>query len=230
MSPYAIILAAGIGSRLGQPTPKPLTRLANGERILDRQLAQVRALLDPERILVVVGYKKELIMEAYPELLYVYNASFDVTNTAVSLALALRKTADADILMLNGDVVCDARVFERLLRTQGSAMAVNQAEVGAEEVKYRLDARGCIRAVSKQVEAARGEALGINLFRGPDVPSLRAGLSLCAAEDYFERGIEHAIAAGMQIWSVDVSDLHCIEVDFPEDLARAGQNLARALS
>ncbi|EIC20184.1 putative sugar nucleotidyltransferase [Thiorhodovibrio frisius] len=223
---YAVILAAGIGSRLGQPTPKPLTRLANGERILDRQLSQLRALLDPERILVVVGFKKELIMEAHPELLYLYNANFDVTNTAVSLALALRKTADADVLMLNGDVVCDAQVLQRLLRTKGSTMAVNQAPVGAEEVKYQLDAAGTINAVSKQVQQARGEALGVNLFRATDIPHLRAGLDRCTPEDYFERGIELAIGSGLRIRPVDVSDLRCIEVDFPDDLARAGQDLA----
>ncbi len=223
---YALILAAGIGSRLGAPLPKPLTQLANGERILDRQLAQLRQRIDPERIVVVVGFKKELIMEAHPSLLYLYNASFDVTNTAASLALALRKTADADVLMLNGDVVCDAQVLDRLLSANSSAMAVNQAAVGAEEVKYRLDATGRISEVSKQIATARGEALGINLFRGADIPRLRAGLDRCTPEDYFERGIEYAIAAGLRIWPVDVSDLHCIEVDFPDDLARAGRELA----
>ncbi|MBK5968585.1 MULTISPECIES: phosphocholine cytidylyltransferase family protein [Thiorhodovibrio] len=222
---FAVILAAGIGARLGQRAPKPLTTLANGQRIMDLQLQHVSRFVDRERILVVVGYKKELIMEAHPELLFVYNPLFDTTNTAVSLRLALRKTGEADVLMLNGDVVCDQAVIARLLQAEPSAMAVNRAAVGAEEVKYALDASGAIREVSKTVEAPLGEALGVNLFRAGDAAQLRAGLEQCGPDDYFERGIEYAIGAGLRLLPVDVSDLHCVEVDFPEDLSRADQGL-----
>lgn len=222
---FAVILAAGIGARLGQRVPKPLTALRNGERIMDLQLRHVSRFVDPERILVVVGYKKELIMEAHPELLYVYNPLFDTTNTAVSLRLALRKTGDAEVLLLNGDVVCDPGVIARLMEFGPSAMAVNRAAVGAEEVKYALDATGAIKAVSKTLTDPLGEALGVNLFRAGDVARLRAGLEQCGPDDYFERGIEHAIGAGLRLLPVDVSDLHCVEVDFPEDLARADQGL-----
>lgn len=224
---YAVILAAGIGSRLGEPAPKPLTRLANGQRILDRQLEQLGRYLDPERILIVVGFKKELVMEAHPELLFVYNPFFDVTNTASSLALALRKTGRSDVLMLNGDVVCEPRVIERVLAADGSAMAVNRAQVGAEEVKYALDATGAIKEVSKTLSAPLGEALGVNLFRRRDLEMIRAGLDRCGPEDYFERGLEHAIASGLRIDPVDVSDLQCVEVDFPEDLAHAERVLGK---
>ena len=34
----AIILAAGIGSRLGKPNPKSLTKLSTGETIIGRQI------------------------------------------------------------------------------------------------------------------------------------------------------------------------------------------------
>lgn len=222
---FAVILAAGIGARLGQRVPKPLTALASGQRIMDLQLRHVGHFVDPDRILVVVGYKKELIMEAHPRLLYVYNPLFDTTNTAVSLHLALRKTGDADVLILNGDVVCDQGVIARLLQSASSAMAVNRAAVGAEEIKYALDATGAIKAVSKSVTEPLGEALGVNLFRAEDVAQLRVGLEQCGPDDYFERGIEYAIDAGLRLLPVDVSDLHCVEVDFPEDLARADQGL-----
>ncbi len=80
----AIILAAGIGSRLGNSNPKPLT-------ILNRQVMYLSDYLGEDNIIVVVGYKKELIMESFPNLLYVYNNYLDTTNTSKSLLKALKK-------------------------------------------------------------------------------------------------------------------------------------------
>lgn len=67
----AIILMAGIGKRLGRSLPKCLTELPNGETILDRQLRFLRSYVD--EIIAVVGFKKEIIMEVQPDILYVYN-------------------------------------------------------------------------------------------------------------------------------------------------------------
>jgi choline kinase len=41
----AVILAAGIGSRLGKPHPKPLTVLSTGETIMQRQIAALNILV-----------------------------------------------------------------------------------------------------------------------------------------------------------------------------------------
>ena len=62
-----VILAAGIGSRLGISDPKPLTKLKNGESILQRQIAYLSEYLGMNNIIVIVGYKKELIMESFPQ-------------------------------------------------------------------------------------------------------------------------------------------------------------------
>ena len=87
----AIILAAGIGSRLGNSNPKPLTKLKNDETILNRQVMYLSDYIGEDNIIVVVGYKNDLIMEAFPNLLYVYNNFYDTTNTSKSLLKALKK-------------------------------------------------------------------------------------------------------------------------------------------
>lgn len=71
-----VILAAGIGSRLGNPFPKPLTPLANGKSIMEYQVENIASKFDIESINVVVGFKKEMIMERFPELTYIYNPFF----------------------------------------------------------------------------------------------------------------------------------------------------------
>ena len=76
-----IILAAGIGSRLGNPFPKPLTPLKDGKSIMQRQINNITTYFDVNDITTVVGFKKKLIMEQFPEVNYVYNPFFDRTIT-----------------------------------------------------------------------------------------------------------------------------------------------------
>ena len=67
----AVILAAGVGSRLGRPFPKSLSLLPDGERILGRQI-RIFQQFGINEIFVVVGFKKELIMEEFPQVYYKY--------------------------------------------------------------------------------------------------------------------------------------------------------------
>jgi len=97
--------------------------------------------------------------------------------------------------------------------------------VGEEEVKYTLREDGAIAELSKTVEHARGESVGVNKIIASDVPLLIEMLEGCDDNDYFERGIELAIARGLKIHPVDISDFLCIEVDFAEDLEQVNREL-----
>ena len=136
-----VILAAGIGSRLGNPFPKPLTKLNNGKSIMEMQIENITSRFDIDDINVVVGFKKNLIMERFPNLTYIYNPFFDTTNTSKSLLSALKKNKDSSILWFNGDVVFDEKIFDILIESiekNESFVAVNTNKVGDEEVKYTL--------------------------------------------------------------------------------------------
>lgn len=226
----AVILAAGIGSRLGCPHPKALTQLANGRSIMQHQIEGVLKYVDFHDIYVIVGFKKELIMEAFPELIFIYNDHFDTTNTSKSLLRGLQKIRShgQDVLWINGDVFFDHRIIARLKRFNGSCMAVNTNSVGDEEVKYLTSDNGAVSTVSKTVAGGLGEALGINKLLSKDIDVLIKYLEFCDDFDYFEKSIEMAITDGLQIYPVDVSDLLCTEVDFPEDLQRVNEQLVSA--
>lgn len=224
----AIILAAGIGSRLGNPRPKPLTQLTTGETIMERQVSYLQHVVSVNDILIVVGFKKDLIMEEFSELTYVFNNVYDRTNTSKSLLKALRKVQDEAVFWLNGDVVFDPKVLTRLMKSETSCMAVNTESVGEEEVKYTISEDGSIKEVSKIVKNALGESVGINKVIASDIPLLIKMLERCDDNDYFERGIEFAIERGLKIYPIDVSDMLCIEVDFTEDLEKANEELSKA--
>lgn len=216
-----IILAAGIGSRLGNPFPKPLTPLKNGKSIMQMQTEHIASKFNIDDINVVVGFKKDLIMERFPELTYIYNPFFDRTNTSKSLLQALKKHRNESVLWFNGDVVFDEKLLDILIpyiKSYTSFVAVNTSKVGEEEVKYTLK-NGFIDELSKTVKHALGEAVGINFISSNDIKQFINRLEYCNDNDYFERGLELAIEKdGIKVKAVDISAYNCMEIDFLEDL------------
>lgn len=228
MSKQVVILAAGMGTRLARPLPKPLTELRDGRSIMKQQMDNLAiAFADTFRVMIVVGFKLEAIIERFPEATFVYNEFYDQTNTSKSLLKALRASGDGGVLWLNGDVVFDPQVLVRVtpyMDGNQSFVVVNTSKVSEEEVKYTLDSAGFIDQLSKQVQPALGEAVGINYVAAQDKAALIARLAQVDDQDYFERGIELAIARdGLRFQAVDISDLYAVEVDFPEDLERANE-------
>lgn len=223
-----VILAAGIGSRLGNPFPKPLTPLKNGKSIMQMQTENIAAYYDIDDINVVVGFKKDLIMERFPELTFVYNPFFDQTNTSKSLLKALKKHKDKSVLWFNGDVVFDGKLLEVLnpyINANESFVAVNTSKVAEEEVKYTLK-DDYIDLLSKEVKNGLGEAVGINFISSNDIQKLIKRLEECDANDYFERGLELAIEKdGVKVKAVDISAYNCMEIDFVEDLENVNKTL-----
>ncbi len=230
MTVHTVILAAGMGTRLGKPWPKPLTPLIDGRTIMRQQLDNLTTVFgDNLRVTTVVGFKLELILEAFPNVSYIYNESYDQTNTNRSLLKALRLAPPGGVLWMNGDVVFDSEVLVRaqeLIDTDQSFICVNTSAVGDEEVKYTIDDHGFVALLSKQVDNALGEAVGINYVSGSDRANLILGLAACEDSDYFERGIEITIAQdGTKVIPLDITDLFAVEVDFEEDLSRANAHL-----
>lgn len=230
MNVQAVILAAGMGTRLGKPWPKPLTPLVDGRTIMRQQMDNLEKAFGADlRVMTVIGFKLELIIEAFPNVAYVYNENYDQTNTNRSLLKALRIASDGGVLWMNGDVVFDPAVLERakpLMDAGTSFICVNTSATAEEEVKYTVDADGYVALLSKTVENALGESVGINYISAADRANLISGLEACADTDYFERGIEIAIEkVGMKVVPLDISDLFAVEVDFEDDLARANTHL-----
>jgi len=225
MSQQVVILAAGMGTRLSRPLPKPLTELSDGRSIMSQQLDNLKAGFgEAFRTLIVVGFKLEAIIERFPEATFVYNELYDQTNTSKSLLKALRASSDGGVLWMNGDVVFDPEVLNRVIpfiNQEQSFIVVNTSKVSEEEVKYTLDDAGFIKQLSKTVIGGLGEAVGINYVSAADKAKLIDCLDAVGDQDYFERGIEVAIeTAGAKFQAIDISDLYAIEIDFAEDLER----------
>lgn len=214
----AVILAAGMGTRLGSLVPKPLTSIQNEKTVLYLQVEKLLKRKEIHNIFVVVGYKKEIIMELFPDLLFVYNSAYARTNTAKSLLAALRKIED-DVIWLNGDVYFDTEILSLMLEPQESTCLVNLSECNAEEVKYDLTPDGYIKHISKSVESPMGEALGINVISKNDLEDFQFELATVHEGEYFEKALENLTLAGkLKLKPVNVGNYFCREIDFEEDL------------
>lgn len=228
MAKQVVILAAGLGTRLGKPHPKPLTPLQSGESIMRRAVNALRDSYGADVfVTAVVGFKLDLVIEAMPDISFVYNEVYDSTNTSKSLLKALRLSQPGGVLWLNGDVVFDPRVLPLIqehIETGRSFVCVNTESVAEEEVKYTLDDEGYIKELSKGVVDGLGEAVGINFISAEDKATLVKRLDEAGDQDYFERGIELGIEQdGLKVEALDISQFHIVEVDFDEDLTRANE-------
>lgn len=226
----AVILAAGMGTRLARPLPKPLTELSDGRTIMGQQIDNLKsAFADDYRLTIVVGFKLEAIIERFPDATFVYNEVYDSTNTSKSLLKALQQSGDGGVLWMNGDVVFDAEILRLVkphIESDQSFVVVNKSRVADEEVKYTLDSAGHINQLSKTVADGLGEAVGINFISNHDKATLIRQLQAVADQDYFERGIELAIENdGVKVIPVDISSFLAIEVDNNEDLDRVNKLL-----
>jgi choline kinase len=228
MTVQAVILAAGMGTRLARPHPKSMTELQDGRTIMQQQVENLHATLGKKlRLTIVVGFKLEMILEHMPQASFVYNENFDQTNTSKSLLKALRNSGPGGVLWMNGDVVFDPQMMDYLqpfIKSDRSFVTVDMSSVSDEEIKYTVQAAGYIEHLSKSVpiEDAQGEAVGINYISSKDKKRLIKRLKQVDEQEYFERGMELTISEdGVEYLPVDISNFYAVEVDFPDDLVRA---------
>ena len=221
----AVILAAGIGSRLANSIPKPLTKLNNGETILGRQVKFLNKYIPKEDIIIVVGYKKQLIINKFSNNTIICNDLYEQTNTSKSLLLALENIYNEDVIWLNGDVVFNKAILEPIISFKKSCMLVNTKSVKEEEIKYTIDTNGHINQVSKIVSDGIGEAIGINKISKLYLEDFKKALEKCKKNDYFEYALEIMINNSFRLFPIDISNYFCIEIDFKSDLECANKNL-----
>ena len=119
----AIILAAGMGKRLGEYTrnnTKCMVRVG-GETLIERMLGQLDK-LHLSRIIIVVGYKGAELQEylcgvsVQTPLVFVENPIYDKTNNIYSLYLAKDYMREQDTLLLESDIIMEDAVLTELVK------------------------------------------------------------------------------------------------------------------
>ena len=118
----AIILAAGMGKRLGEYTKENTKCMVpvNGTPLIDRVLRQL-SVLKLSRVVIVVGYEGKKLMDYVGterdgmRIEYVNNPVYDKTNNIYSLALAKQQLQEDDTLLIESDLIFDDGMFQLLM-------------------------------------------------------------------------------------------------------------------
>lgn len=144
----AIILAAGMGRRLGEYTRDNTKCMlpVNGERLIDRVLGQLSQ-LGLSRVVIVVGYKGQNLIDyighRYDDRLkieYVNNPVYDKTNNIYSLSLAKDKLQEDDTLLIESDLIFDDSLFRMILDNPYPNLAlVDKYETWMDGTMVRID-------------------------------------------------------------------------------------------
>jgi choline kinase len=225
----AIVLCAGAGVRVAEITGgKPKSFLQIGEQtLIERQLALLRA-AGIEDITLVVGFEAKLFRDSFPGCRFVENPDYRSTNTAFSLALALRAKEERSILVLNADVYFDENVLPGILNAEGeSVAALDCKRNGEEEIKVLHDGSR-ITGLGKYVneDIAIGEAFGVYKLSPRFARYLRREILLQNnPKAFYERGIDQLLRGGHVMKTYDIEGSFCMEIDTAEDYYELIKNL-----
>ncbi len=119
----AIILAAGMGRRLGELTEKNTKCMleVNGVRLIDRAIRQLST-LNLKRLVIVVGYEGQKLIDyigdRYDDVLkieYIENPIYSKTNNIYSLALAKKELCEDDTILLESDLIYEEKMLQMIV-------------------------------------------------------------------------------------------------------------------
>lgn len=127
----AIILAAGMGRRLGEFTADNTKCMleVNNVRLIDRMLHQLKA-LNLDRIIIVTGYEgqklQNYINKNYPDwpIIFVHNPIYDKTNNIYSLWLARGYMSEEDTLLLESDLIFADSILKAAVNSEFDNVAL----------------------------------------------------------------------------------------------------------
>ena len=233
----AIILAAGIGSRIHPLTdncPKSLLKIDN-KTILEMMISHIQD-CHINDIVFVTGYLEEQIKEyvkiKFPNLktYFVTNEKYAETNTGFSLLLAKDFVENSDFIKFDADVVFDKEILKKLIECPyENALCIDKnIHLDAEEIKVIIDDKNKILKASKTVDPKKaiGESIGIEKIGKNTAKLLFQELEEVMKDEknhqeYYEATYERLLGKGESFHALDITGLDWVEIDTKEDFELA---------
>ena len=239
----AIILAAGMGRRLGELT-KDQTKCmvpVNGVRLIDRVLGQLTK-LPLQRVIIVVGYKGQELHEyittqygqqltANCQLQFAENPIYDKTNNIYSLSLVKDQLQEDDTLLIESDLILSDRLFEMLLENPCPNLAlVAKYETWMDGTMVRIDADNNIvnfiskdafdyNDVSSYYKTVNIYKFSRQFLKEKYVPFLDAYTKAVGLNEYYENVLRIiSLLSGHELKALPIGHEKWYEIDDKQDL------------
>ena len=241
----AIILAAGRGQRLQQPEhqqiPKCLLRFG-GRTLLERHLTALRE-CGVSEVVLALGFKRELIeaeidrMRVTPAPEIVVNPGFELGSVLTVHTAAEPMARGGEVLLMDADVLYHGQILKALVageRAVNRVLMDRDFEAGDEPVKLCLRGGVPVELSKRLAPDLQYDTVGesVGFFRFDEAGARRlteivAGYVARGASDMpHEEAVRDLIRERTHAFDVaDVTGLPWIEIDFPNDVARAEREI-----
>lgn len=220
----AVILAAGMGSRLNAMTgggSKALVEIGGRPLLLHTLEALADHGIGP--VLVIIGHEAQALQEVIGDRAEVMlNERFAETNSLYSLWLA-RDWIKGEFILLNCDLFFDPRILDELLDEPGNVLAYDSTSSrGREQTKVALKSRRVVD-LGKDLpsNSARGESLGMIKFEAEGSRAMIAVAKQLIADGQENAWVIEAtrtVCKDITIYGLNVAGHAWTEIDFPYDL------------
>ena len=213
----AILLAAGVGRRLGQDRPKALLEVG-GRTLLARHLENLAAANVPVR--VVTGFAQEQLAAELGGAETVHNAEFR-RGSLLSLWAGL-DGIDEDVVIMDADVLYDPTILKDVLALERGFAIDPRTDPGDEEMMIGVRG-GKVRAIRRGALPGFelvGEGVGFFKLDRASLAALRDAIGESDPEGDYEAALDRFVGLYGADY-VEVGGRPWTEIDFAEDLARA---------
>ena len=234
----AIILAAGMGKRLGEYTKNNTKCMVpvNGVPLIDRVLNQLSS-LKLSRVVIVVGYEGQKLIDYIGneynglKIEYIFNSIYGKTNNIYSLALAKDKMQEDDTLLLESDLIFDDRLFSLVVDNPCPNLAlVAKYEAWMDGTMVQIDdERNIVNFVPKEAfrhEQADSYYKTVNIYKlskefsaNRYVPFLEAYMKAIGNNEYYENVLRIlSFLDCKNLKALPITDEKWYEIDDKQDL------------
>ncbi len=225
----AIILAAGIGSRISKfIEEKPKSMVDIGGVPLIRYTVDMLRQKGIEDITIVVGYKASVIMKELDDrnINFVYNPFYDVTNGIASMWFAREHLTEGDdTVIMSGDVYLEPEIVDELIALDKSPVLLADSTRRVEaDYRYQYE-NGILKKFGKDltVEETTGECLGVAKLKGDFVNTYKTHMIEMInrqCHSVWWENVLYDLAPKTDIYVHDVAGAFWAEVDYIEDCRR----------
>ena len=221
----ALILAAGMGKRLGNitlKTPKPLLKIAN-TTIIEYLISCLKE-IGIKQIYIVTGFKSKMIRAKLGKTVnYIHNKSFKTTNSIFSLYLAKKNLQNSNFILINGDIFLSKHYFSKILKFKDStSFGIKRRKYFDGEMNIVLK-NNIIKKISKKVKGSESnaESAQISYFTKKDSIIFFEKVSQLIKKNFINLFPAYAYQAVIQKSKINISFINkkCwYEIDNKKDL------------
>ena len=222
----AILMAAGVGSRISRSVNKPKSTLeVDGVPLITRTVDML--LSKGIEVAVVVGFKSDDVRKALDgrDVHFYENPFFRVTNSMASLWFARDFLCDDDLILANADVFWGEGIYESLMSDEDDIVMladVSRANVGDYFFKVK---DGLLVSYGKDLlpEDRDTEYVGMAKLKRDIVPRFKSNLEEMVGHERYDLWWENVLyehISEMPVHVKDVSDYFWAEIDYIDDYER----------